>query len=119
MLRLLFDQHADGEIYDRLSASDAFDIERVRDIDSLGPRADDVEIWRYAVENNRVVFTNDEHFIDGTADPDNGTRTGVILYENYDWAVIAAAVERIEGVVTTERMAEDGIEFHVPTGWID
>jgi predicted nuclease of predicted toxin-antitoxin system len=119
VLRLLFDQHAGGEIYERLSSSDAFDIELIRNIDSLGPRAGDTEIWRYAVENNRVVLTNDQHFIDGTADPGDGTHPGVILYENYDWAAIDEAIERIEAVMNTEQMAENRVEFHVPTGWID
>lgn len=29
-----------------------------------------------AVETERVVLTNDEHFTDGTADPGNGTHLG-------------------------------------------
>lgn len=116
MLRLLFDQHAGGEIYDRLSSNDALGVEFVRDVESLGPRADDTEIWCYAVENNRAVFTNDQHFIDGTADPGDGTHPDVILYDSYEWAAIAEAVGRIEQVMTTEQMAENSVEFHVPTG---
>lgn len=118
MLRFLFDQHAGGELYDRLSASDGFDIELVRDVESLGPRADDTEIWRYAVESGRVVLTNDRHFVDGTADPGDGTHPGVIRYTNYDWAAIAEAVEAIEQVTTNEEMAENRVEFRVPIGWV-
>lgn len=96
MLRLLFDQHAGGELYDRLSAIEAFDTEQVRDIDSLGPRADDSDIWRYAVQNSRVVLTNDQHFVNGTADPGDGTHPSVIQYVEYNWAAITEAIENIE-----------------------
>lgn len=118
MLRLLFDQHAGGELYDRLVSSGAFDIELVRDVESLGPRANDDEIWRYAVESGRVVFTNDKHFVNGTADPGDGTHPGVIRYIGHDWAAITEAAENIGRATTTERMAENGVEFRVPTGWV-
>lgn len=119
MLRLLLDQHAGGELYDRLSASDAFDMELVRDVESLGSKADDDEIWRYAVENDRVVLTNDRHFVDGTADPGDGTHPGVIRYTNYDWPAVTEAVERIEAMMDTDEMAENRAELRVPTGWVD
>jgi predicted nuclease of predicted toxin-antitoxin system len=119
MLRLLFDHHAGDELYDRLSASEAFDIERVRDIDSLGPRADDPDIWRYAVENNRVVLTNDKHFTDGTADPNDGTHPGVIRYVEYDWSAVTEAIENIEAVIDTDDIAGYGTELYVPTEWTD
>jgi len=81
VLRLLFDQHAGSETYERPSSSDGFDIELLRNVGSLGPRADDTEVWHYAVENDRVVLTNDQHFIDGTADPSDRTHPGVIPYD--------------------------------------
>lgn len=118
MLRLLFDQHAGGELYDRLAANDAFDIERVRDIDSLGPSADDEDIWRYAVASERVVLTNGKHFVDGTADPDNGTHPGVIRFLGHDWATIAQAIETIERSLSTEDIAQHGLELYVPGEWI-
>lgn len=114
MLRLLFDHHAGGELYDRLSANRAFDIERVRIVESLGPRATDPDIWRYAVRTSRVVLTNDQHFIDGTADPGEETHPGVIQYVQYDWAAIA---EAIKTVMDTEDIT-DGTELFVP-GWVD
>jgi len=119
VLRLLFDRHAGGELYDRLLASDAFDVERVRDVDSLEPNASDPDIWRYAVETERVVLTNDGDFTDGTADPGDGTHPGVIQYVEYDWAAIAGAIENIEAVMDTEGIAGYGTELFVPTGWID
>jgi predicted nuclease of predicted toxin-antitoxin system len=119
VLRLLFDQHAGGEIYDRLSASEVFDVELVRDVESLGPRADDDEIWRYGVENDRVILTNDGDFTDGTADPGDGTHPGVIRYVGSDWGRIAEALNRIEEQTTAEQMAEYGIVFRVPTRWVE
>lgn len=118
MFRLLFDQHAGGELYDRLSASDAFDIELVRDVESLGPRVDDTAIWRYAVENRRVVLTNDEHFVDGDANPGDGTHPGVIRYRGHDWAAITEAIENIEQQTTTDEMAEYGTVYRVPGRWV-
>jgi predicted nuclease of predicted toxin-antitoxin system len=110
VLRLLFDQHAGEEVYDRLAASNRFDVVLVRDVQSLGPEADDTEIWRYAVENDQVVFTNDEDFVDGKADPGDGTHPGAIRFTGKQWGRIAEAVEAIEGVTNTEGMAEYGIE---------
>jgi predicted nuclease of predicted toxin-antitoxin system len=119
VLRLLLDQHAGGELYDRLVSIEAFDIERVRDVEGLGPRADDPDIWRYAVENSRVVLTNDGDFTDGTADPNDGTHPGVIRYIGSEWGRIVEALTRIEQQTTTEQMAEYGIVFRVPSGWLD
>ena len=118
MLRLLFDQHAGGELYERLAASDGFDIERVRAVDSLGPEADDADIWRYAVQHDRIVLTNHQHFIDGTADPGEDTHPGVIQYVAYDWAAIADAIETIAALMDTEAIA-GGTELFVPTEWTD
>lgn len=118
MLRLLFDHHAGRELHDRLSASRALDIERVHDVELLGPTATDPDIWRYAVRTDRVVLMNDQHFIDGTADPGAETHPGVIQYVEYDWAAIAEAIENIEAVMNTEDIT-DGTELFVPTGWVD
>lgn len=118
MLRLLLDQHAGGELYERLTANERVDVELVRDTEGLGPEADDDEIWRYAVENNRVVLTNDRHFVNGTADPGDGTHPGVIRYTVYDWSAITEAIEAIEQQTTTEQMAEYGAVYRVPGEWV-
>ena len=118
MLRLPLDHHAGGELYDRLSASDAFDVERVRDIDSVGPKVDDTEICRYAVETERVVLTNDRYCTDGTADSGDGTHPGVIRYVEYDWVSVSEAIENIEAVMDTEDSAGHSTELFVPTGHV-
>jgi predicted nuclease of predicted toxin-antitoxin system len=119
VLRLVLDQHAGGELYERLSASDRLDVESVRDVEGVGSRADDTDVWRHAVENSRVVLTNDRHFVDGSADPSDETHPGVIRYTEYDWPAVTKAIESIERATTTEEMAENRVEFRVPTGWID
>ncbi|PSP43661.1 hypothetical protein BRC68_06115 [Halobacteriales archaeon QH_6_64_20] len=119
MLRLVLDQHAGGELYERLSASDRLDVESVRDVEGGGSRADDTDVWRHAVENSRVVLTNDRHFVDGSANPSDETHPGVIRYTEYDWTAVTKAIESIERATTTEEMAENRVEFRVPTGWTD
>jgi predicted nuclease of predicted toxin-antitoxin system len=77
-LRLLFDEQTSKEAASRLS--EHFDVERVVTVSELGPGADDDEIWPYAVEHDRTVVTEDPHFLDGEADPGDGTYPGVIFW---------------------------------------
>ena len=54
-----------------------------------------------------------------TADPGDGTHPGVIRYIGSEWGRIVEALTRIEQQTTTEQMAEYGIVFRVPTGWVE
>lgn len=74
-LRLLCDEHVGKvELYPRLSA--VFTTNHVLDEPTLGSDADDTDIWSHASVIDFYVFTNDTHFVDGTAVPGDGTHPG-------------------------------------------
>ncbi len=61
MRRLLLDQMIDGEVAGTLQ-DEGYDVIRVSDIGMS--RADDSEILKQAVRDNRILITLDEHFGD-------------------------------------------------------
>ena len=96
-LRLLYDEHV---------------------LEALGAGAADEEIWRYAVDHDRIVFTNDRDYVDGTADPGDGTHPGVILYSGDAWNHIADAVVSIDRSMPAEGIIAGDLELFVPGGWV-
>lgn len=114
-LRLLCDEHVGGAIHAMLDSR--FDTERVVDSPVLGPSADDTAIWRYADENGYVVFTNDRHFVDGTANPEDGTYPGVILYTVTNWKEVFRAVCAVATQMSQREIEDLGRAVYVPGSW--
>ena len=116
-LRLLCDEHVGLQWYDsRLTKR--FDAAHVLRIGQLGAGATDSEIWRYAVRNDYNVFTADKHFVDGTADPNDGTHPGVIRYnDNQSEDEIMDALKNIQRATSSQTIATNNSEFYVPGGW--
>jgi len=65
-LRLLLDENVEADLGRKL-AREGHDVQRVVEIDDLGPGTPDDEIRRYARETDRIILTYDDHF----ADPDD------------------------------------------------
>lgn len=114
-LKLVVDAHVGGPLYSRLEQDSNFKTERV--VDVLDPDARDAEIWQYAVENDRIILTNDEDFVSGVADPGDYTRPGVIRYIGYDWRRIHQALFNVHRHCTHDQIVEEGLSIHVPGKW--
>ena len=114
-LRLLCDEHVGDPVYPMLA--DRFDVEHVLEV--LGPGTPDKDIWRHAVEGDRIVFTNDRDCVDGTADPDDGTHPGVILYSGEAWNEVIDAMRSIDRSIATSEIIAGDLELFVPGGWTD
>lgn len=112
-LELLVDVHVGGPLYSRLQSH----FITVRSVDVLDSDADDDELWRYAVDNRLIIFTNDVHFVNGTADPGDGTHPGVIRYTGRDWKRIHQALLQIDGIYSHENIVNNNLEIHVPGNW--
>jgi predicted nuclease of predicted toxin-antitoxin system len=118
-LRLLCDENSgDLGLYERLSNDSRFSVERVVDIAPLGPRARDTEIWRYAVSNDYLVLTNGRDFVDGNADPGEGTYPGVIMRSGTNWDRIFEALREIESHYSQSQVVAMGAELWVPGEWV-
>ncbi|PSP42845.1 hypothetical protein BRC68_09975 [Halobacteriales archaeon QH_6_64_20] len=83
---------------------------------SSGPGTPDKDIWRHAVEGDRIVFTNDRDYVDGTADPDDGTHPGVILYSGEAWNEVIDAMRSIDRSMATSEIIAGDLELFVPGG---
>lgn len=115
-LRLLFDEQPSRDTATRLS--EHFDVERVVTVSELGPGTDDKVIWRYAVEHDRAVVTEDPDFIDGSADPEEDTYPGVIFCTNRSPQVVHDAVRRISEYHSTAELAARREPVYVPGRWL-
>lgn len=117
-IRLLCDEHVGkAEFYPRLKSE--FTVKHVLDEPDLGAGSDDEEIWSHADDINFNVFTNDTHFLDGTADPGDGSHPGVIIYDDFaSYDDIIAALEVIDGVMSTSKIADRGDLHFVPGQWL-
>lgn len=94
-LRLLCDEHVGKKsFYPQLRRH--FTAEHVIDIPQLGRGTKDTKIWEYAVQNDYLVLTADDHFVDGSADPGQGLIPGVIYYD--DSASINTLVAALRGI---------------------
>lgn len=114
-LRLLFDEQTPRETANRLS--EHFDVERVVTVSELGSGTNDDVIWRYAVEHDRNVVSEDPHFIDGEADPGEGTYPGVIFCTNRSPEVIHDAVRELGRYYSTVDLADRQGPVYVPGRW--
>jgi predicted nuclease of predicted toxin-antitoxin system len=112
-LRLLCDEHVGDPVYPMLA--DRFDLEHVLGV--LGPGTPDKDIWRYAVEGNQIVFTNDRDYVDGAADPGDETHPGVILYSGEAWEEVVDAMSSIDRSMATDEIIAGNLELFVPGGW--
>lgn len=112
-LRLLVDEHVGGNLYSRLDG----DFQLTRVVDALGPQTRDTDIWRYAVEHELLVFTNDRDFVTGDADPDTGTHPGVIKYTGSDWKRLHQAMLAVDATYTHRQIRTNGYEVHIPGSW--
>lgn len=112
-LELLVDAHVGGTLYSRLDS----DFRIVRVVDVLHPDAPDIDIWRYAVDNDLIVFTNDPDFVNGSANPNNGTHPGIIRYKGRNWKKIHQAVLVIDSHYTQAQIADNSLELFVPGHW--
>lgn len=61
-IAFLFDEDTERELAGLLE-DDGYDVERVVEVEELGPGADDDEIRAYATRTNRVIITYDDHHI--------------------------------------------------------
>jgi len=111
-LRLLCDEHVGDPVYPMLA--DRFDLEHVLGV--LGPGTPGKDIWRYAVEGNRIVFTNDRDYVDGAADPGDETHPGVIFYSGEAWEEVIDAMSSIDRSMTTDKIIAGNLELFVPGG---
>lgn len=62
-MRFLLDEDAKKAVVPLLSKT-GHDVERVVDVESLGPGSDDVEVMEYATATNRIIVTHDDDFVD-------------------------------------------------------
>lgn len=114
-LNLLADAHVGGPLYSRLEQDRRFNVERV--VDVLDPDENDDEIWRYAVENDRIILTNDVHFVNGAANPTEDTHAGIIRFIGQDWRRIHQALIQVHHHCTHEQIVEEGLKIRVPGTW--
>lgn len=116
-LRLLCDEHVGKKsFFPQLKRN--FSATHSTNISKLGKGASDTEIWKHAVDLNFNVLTADDHFINGNADPGDGTHPGVILYE--DDAQINSLVSALLGVdnlLSSSMIASNDMTVHIPDGW--
>lgn len=61
-LSFLLDEDTERELGAKLSQA-GHDVERVVDVDELGPGTDDTDIRAYASQENRIIVTYDDHHV--------------------------------------------------------
>lgn len=74
-LRLLLDENVERDLASYLEKA-GHDVQRVVDVEALGPESDDDEVVAFARERDRLVLTYDEDFVD----PDVADRHAGVLY---------------------------------------
>lgn len=62
LLPFLLDEDTERELAAKLSQA-GHDVERVVNVDELGPGTDDPDIRAYARQRNRIIFTYDDHHV--------------------------------------------------------
>ena len=115
-LRLLFDEQMPKEAVDRLEGR--FEVFRVVMLPVLGIGTDDSDIWRFAVQENRVVVTMDTDFLDGEADPGEGTYPGVIFCTDRSPQVINDAIRELGRYYSSADLADRQEPVYVPGRWL-
>lgn len=115
---MLCDEHVGkAEFYPRLEAE--FTVRHVIDVATLGPGTADEQIWEYADDIDYNVFTNDDDFIDGSADPENGSHPGIIFYDDFaSLDDIITALQVIDRVMSTSKMSNREETHFVPGQWL-
>lgn len=115
-LRLLFDEQMSRDTATRLA--EHFDVERVVTLSELGPGTADEMIWRYAVDHDRNIVTEDPDFLDGSADPGDGTYPGILFCTNRDSQVIHDAIRRLSEYHSTAELVDRREPVYVPGRWL-
>jgi len=117
-LRVLCDEHVGKKSFYR-QLRRKFTARHVLDVPALGRGSSDTDIWNHAININFNVLTADSHFVDGTANPGNGTHPGILFYD--DDAKISecvTALEAIETHLSSSQIASNDDEIYIPDGWL-
>ena len=109
-MRIISDEHVPDRFVTALR-SEGFDVVRAKDV--LYESAPDSDILDYAIENERVVLSEDEDFRTEVADQVD--HPGVIACNTR-----AKTGEVVAAVLSIEQYAEDltGSIVHVPGKWV-
>lgn len=62
LLSFLLDEDTERELAAKLSRA-GHDVERVVEVDGLGPGTDDPDVRAYARREDRIIFTYDDHHV--------------------------------------------------------
>jgi predicted nuclease of predicted toxin-antitoxin system len=115
-LRLLCDECVGDPLFNSLKKR--FDVVHVRQVNNLGSGTSDQKVWMYAVKHDYNIFTSDKDFINGSANPNNGTNPGVIRYDDTEPSYkIRGAMKNIEGSVSSQGIANQSLKLFVPGSW--
>lgn len=114
-LKLLLDEQIGRHIQKELNRR--VYTKHVVDVSALGSGASDKNIWQYAVQNDYIVFSMDSHFVDGTADPNNGTHPGIIKCNTRNVQTIGDKIRKINSHLTHRTIVDNDLELYVPGSW--
>jgi len=113
--RLLLDEMTEARLADYCEKL-GHDVERVVEVDVLGPGSEDSEIAEYALSEDRILVTHDDDFLDY-----EGLDTLGVLFQPDDRASpfeTANVVDGIEEHVSQEQVVEHDGAFHLTDDWL-